>query len=140
MLVDGGLVNPVPVAPTLADTTELTVAVDLSGRFEAQPPPEATSAPIPDANNYAQRIRAFVESLQGPKRTPAPTRGMFDIAMAAMDTMQSTIARLKLAAYAANVVIEIPRNACGYIEFWRAEEMITLGRERARQAFEAAVP
>jgi NTE family protein len=139
MLVDGGLVNPVPVAPTLADTTELTVAVDLSGRFEAQPPPEATSAPIPDANNYAQRIRAFVESLQGPKRTPAPTRGMFDIAMAAMDTMQSTIARLKLAAYAANVVIEIPRNACGYIEFWRAEEMITVGRERARQAFETAM-
>jgi len=137
-LVDGGLVNPVPVAPTLNDSTELTVAVDLSGPFEAQPPPAVPSAPIPDSNNYAQRIRAFVESLQGPKRAVEPSPGMFDIAMAAMDTMQSTIARLKLAAYAPDVMIEIPRNACGYIEYWRAEEMIALGRERTRQAFEAA--
>ncbi len=138
-LLDGGLVNPVPVAPTLNDSTDLTVAVDLSGPFELQPPPVVASAPIPNANNYAQRIRAFVESLQGSKRAPEPTQGMYDIAMAAMDTMQSTIARLKLAAYAPNVMIEVPRNACGYIEFWRAEEMIALGRERTRQAFEAAV-
>jgi len=138
-LLDGGLVNPVPVAPTLADTTDLTVAVDLSGPFEAQLPPAVASAPRPDANNYAQRIRAFVESLQGPKRPPDPAPGMFDVAMAAMDTMQSTIARLKLAAYAPNVMIEIPRNACGYIEFWRAEAMIALGLERTRRAFKAAV-
>jgi len=138
-LLDGGLVNPVPVAPTLADTTDLTVAVDLSGPFEAQLPPAVASAPIPDANNYAQRIRAFVESLQGSKRPPDPAPGMFDVAMAAMDTMQSTIARLKLAAYAPNVMIEIPRNACGYIEFWRAEAMIALGLERTRRAFKAAV-
>lgn len=138
-LLDGGLVNPVPVAPTLADTTELTVAVDLSGRFEAQSPPAVASAPMPDANSYAQRIRAFVESLQGPKPPAETTQGMFDIAMASMDTMQSTIARLKLAAYAPNVMIEVPRNACGYIEYWRAEEMIALGRERTRRAFAAAV-
>jgi len=138
-LLDGGLGHPVPGAPTLADTTDLTVAVDLSGPFEAQLPPAVASAPRPDANNYAQRIRAFVESLQGPKRPPDPAPGMFDVAMAAMDTMQSTIARLKLAAYAPNVMIEIPRNACGYIEFWRAEAMIALGLERTRRAFKAAV-
>jgi NTE family protein len=36
-------------------------------------------------------------------------------------------------------MIEIPRNACGYIDYWRAEEMIALGRERTRRAFAAAV-
>jgi NTE family protein len=30
-----------------------------------------------------------------------------------------------------DVTIEIPRDACGFHEFWRAEEMIALGRERA---------
>ncbi|MGB5602030.1 MAG: patatin-like phospholipase family protein, partial [Gammaproteobacteria bacterium] len=34
-LVDGGLVNPVPIAPTLRDMTDLTIAVNLSGRGEA---------------------------------------------------------------------------------------------------------
>ena len=147
-LLDGGLVNPVPVAPTLNDSTELTVAVDLSGRPEPEPPTEAPSEPIREENVYTRRIRAWVESLQGsmrssdskaaePKAVPEPSTGLFDVAMASMDTMQSTIARLKLAAYAPNVMIEIPRNACGYIEYWRAEEMIALGRERTQRAFDA---
>src|SRR5438046_9068499 len=38
MLLDGGLVNPVPIAPTLNDTTELTVAVNLNGPIESRPP------------------------------------------------------------------------------------------------------
>jgi NTE family protein len=33
------------------------------------------------------------------------------------------------------VTVEIPRNACGPHEFWRAEEMIALGRERTALAF-----
>jgi hypothetical protein len=33
-LVDGGLVNPLPIAPTLRDMTDLTIAVNLSGREE----------------------------------------------------------------------------------------------------------
>ena len=37
-LLDGAVVNPVPVAPTLTDETELTVAVDLSGPAENRPP------------------------------------------------------------------------------------------------------
>lgn len=136
-LLDGGLVNPVPVAPTLNDRTDLTVAVNLSGRFE-EPPPPAPSTEAVDSNDYRQRIRAFVESLAAPKRSSEPARGIFDIAMASMEAMQGTIARLKLAAYAPSVMVEIPRNACGYIEFWRAKELIALGRERTRQAFEAA--
>ncbi|MFM9884652.1 MAG: patatin-like phospholipase family protein, partial [Burkholderiales bacterium] len=34
-----------------------------------------------------------------------------------------------------DVTVEIPRNACGPHEFWRAEELIALGRERTAQAF-----
>jgi NTE family protein len=52
-----------------------------------------------------------------------------------MQAMQDTIARLRRAAYSPDVTVEIPRNACGYYEFWRAEELIELGRERAAQAF-----
>jgi NTE family protein len=46
--------------------------------------------------------------------------------------MQSTIARLKLAAYPPDMVIEIPRNACKTLEFDRAAEMIALGYSKAK--------
>src|SRR5437667_7755517 len=38
-LLDGALVNPVPIAPTLNDTTELTVPVNLIGPIARKPSP-----------------------------------------------------------------------------------------------------
>ncbi len=136
MLLDGGLVNPVPIAPTLNDTTELTVAVNLSGPIESRPPP-LKRAPIPEGNTYRRRIHAFIESLHHSKaKAPAaPARGILDIALASMEAMQNTITRLRLAAYSPDVTVEIPCNACGFLEFWRAEELIALGRERTARAF-----
>ena len=46
--------------------------------------------------------------------------------------MQSAIARQKLAAYPPHHELEIARNACGTLEFHRADEMIELGRQVAR--------
>ncbi|MBI4195184.1 MAG: patatin-like phospholipase family protein [Betaproteobacteria bacterium] len=135
-LLDGGLVNPVPIAPTLNDTTEFTIAVNLGGPVELRPSPPP-SAPIPDGNAYRQRIRAFIESLHLSGAPAPPAHGMLNIALASMEAMQNTIARLKLAAYSPDVTVEIPRNACGFHEFWRAEELIALGRERTAQAFAA---
>jgi len=65
-----------------------------------------------------------------------PSRGLLDVAFTAMQTMHDTIADLKLSACSPDVIVEIPRNACGFFEFWRAEELIALGRERAARAFE----
>lgn len=56
-LLDGGLVNPVPVAPTRSDKTNLTVAVSLCGRIEERLP-----APPAVPNAYLQRIRVFVST------------------------------------------------------------------------------
>jgi NTE family protein len=136
-LLDGGLVNPVPVGATLTDDTDVTVAVNLSGPMEvrASPPPES---PKSERHRYQNRIRSFVENLnrsRGRTVAAAPTRGAFDIAFASMEAMQSTITRLRLATCAPDVMVEIPRNACGFHEFWRAEEMIALGRERTARAF-----
>jgi NTE family protein len=126
-LVDGALVNPVPIAPTLNDATSLTVAVTLSARAEA-----ALVAPSP------AKVRSFINGFRKPRNPAVPSLGMIDVALASMDAMQNIIARLKLAAYSPDVTVEIPRNACGYHEFWRAREMITFGRDRTRQAFERA--
>lgn len=135
-LVDGGLVNPVPIAPTLNDTTDYTIAVNPGGRYETRQEVQP-SAPIADENEYRKRIQAFIESLHITREPALSTPGMIDIALRSMEAMENTIARLKIAAYAPDVVIEIPRNACRIHEFWRAEEMIALGRERTARAFNA---
>jgi NTE family protein len=47
------------------------------------------------------------------------------------ETMQATIARLKLAAYSPDAVVEVPRDACRFYEFQKASELIETGREKA---------
>jgi NTE family protein len=149
-LLDGALVNPLPVTPTLDDETDLIIAVNLSGPAEQRPDPPP-AAPPAAGGVHRQRLRALVANLPLPRGRASPAvtaaaaaaaaeaqglrgRGMLDVAFVAMQAMQTTITRLKLAAGAPDVTIEIPRNACAYHEFWRAEEMIALGRERAAQA------
>ncbi len=133
-LLDGALVNPVPIAPTLQDNTDLTVVVDLSGPALTETHPHLRPKPSKD-NGYRKRIAEFIDGLQPARAAAKPQHGLIDVAFASMQAMQDTIAQLRMAGLSPDVMIDIPRNACGYFEFWRAEELITMGRERAQQAF-----
>jgi NTE family protein len=89
-------------------------------------------------NSYRRRIARFIDGLQAARVSAEPRHGLFDVAftsMQAMQAMQDTISQLRLSAYAPGLPVEIPRNACGFFQFWRAEELIELGRERTAQAF-----
>jgi predicted acylesterase/phospholipase RssA len=44
-----------------------------------------------------------------------------------MDTMQTTISRMKLAAYSPQLIITVPGNLATFFEFHRAPEMIDCG-------------
>ena len=125
--------NPLPIAAVLDDTTDLTIAVNLSAPAEVRPP--TPSAPTVSGGANRQRIRAFIERVL-PARTPSiRIRGPIDIAFDSMQMMQDTIARLTIAANMHDVMVEIPRDACRFHEFWRAKELIALGRERTARAF-----
>lgn len=140
LLVDGGLLNPVPVAPTLRDSTEMTVAVSLSGRSEEafQPKEEEPEPPTDDQNAYRRAIGQFIEGLQDKLGLMSdnlePDIDVFDIISRSIEAMQNSIARFRIAAYNPDHLIEIPVNACGIFEFHRAREMIDLGYERAERA------
>ena len=129
------MVNPVPIAPTLQDLTDITIAVNLNGNARPQ---AADAADDQDAkereNDYKQRILKFIEELSHRRREKDADWGFFEVIHHSLETMQDTITRLKLAAYSPDVIINIPKNACGPFEFYRAAEMIALGRRMAAQA------
>jgi len=134
LLVDGAVVNPVPIAPTLEDATDLTIAVDLSGPAETRVL-SAQSESLIRNNGYRSRILKFIDTMRPPRKATEPSRGMMSVAMVSMQAMQDTITTLRMSAYSPDVLIEVPRNACGFFEFWKAEALIALGRERTALAF-----
>lgn len=131
-LVDGGLLNPVPIAPTLHDHNDLIIAVSLSGKSRHITPvqPESTRKNN-RSTGYHKKIIDFIESLQrkGNSKNSHGDENFFDVISKSLDAMQSTIARLKLAAYTPDIVIEIPKNVCSIYEFERARELIEIGRQ-----------
>jgi NTE family protein len=134
-LIDGGVLNPVPIAPTFTDDTDVTIAVNLGGPIESRDDNVHESRPsTAQTSPLRQNIERFIDKFRTPLGSGKERDwGPFDIADRAFDAMQSTIARQKLAAYPPDVVIEIARNACGTLEFDRALEMIELGRNKARE-------
>lgn len=136
MLLDGGLLNPVPIAPTFIDEPDITIAVNLGG--EPDPELENPGNKQRQGDNgfekYHEMILSFIAGLQTSVATPLRRDwDLIDSLNGSFETMQGTIARMKLAAYAPDYLIEIPRNVCRSHEFDRAREMIDYGEEKAAE-------
>ena len=137
-LIDGGVLNPVPIAPTFSDDTQITVAVNLGGTvMTPQAPNDRQTAPAKDSPAFHEKISGYIKRLQQNIHGNSKMDwGVYDIANQAFDAMQGTIARQKLAAYPPDYTIEIARNACGTLEFDRADEMIALGYRTTEETVE----
>lgn len=128
-LLDGGILNPVPIAPTFSDDTDLKIAVNLGGPVDKSiSAPNQSEKKTPVEPGIMEKISQFIDTIHGPNtESESGTLGMLDIADQSFDAMQGAIARQKLAAYPPDVIIELPRNLCGTLEFDRADEMIEIG-------------
>ena len=143
-LIDGGVLNPVPIAPTFNDDTDITIAVNLGGAIINQPIKCAEVNVLPSKEKgetaIQNSIQKFVSSIQNKtsnktSSTIQDNTGMYGVATKAFDAMQSTIGRQKIAAYPPDIEIVIARNACGTMEFERSAEMIALGYSTAETVF-----
>jgi NTE family protein len=143
-LVDGGLLNPLPGAPTYLDGTQFTIAVSLAGRDVDEPfgpnPPEPKEGSI---DRYRKSIDEFLSSVQDklgiePKKEKKEKveLGVSGVMLEAFDAMQQTIARYRLAAYPPDILIEIPNNVCRTLEVYKARRLIHAGEHWAHETFE----
>lgn len=134
-LIDGGVLNPVPIAPTFSDATDFTIAVNLGGTMDHKEKILIDNSPISkNKSPFTEKITEFVESFKDSTVNHITKEwDAYDIANQAFDAMQSTIARQKLAAYPADYFVEIARNACGTLEFNLASEIIELGYKKAQE-------
>ncbi len=132
-LIDGGVLNPMPIAPTFRDHTDMTIAVDAGGPVDNEM--EATSkssGATSEGSPVRGRIQGFISQLRDSLGSSGTQEwAAFDVVNDAFDAMQSTIARLKTAASPPDKVIVIPRNRCKMLEFHRADELIAFGYDQA---------
>ena len=182
LLADGGILDPLPMAPIAAVNADLTIAVSLNCSETIVSRDEGPGATVEWLNrmvrstsalldtNAARSLldrpaaRAMLSRFGGPGAEPdtwpedadieptetdlddlddmaaapeVPRLGSFEVMNRTIDIAQSALARHTLAAYPADLLIEVPRSTCRSLEFHRAVEVIAAGRELATQTLDA---
>ncbi|MEA2072146.1 MAG: patatin-like phospholipase family protein [Campylobacterota bacterium] len=132
LLVDGGVLNPVPIAPTFHDNTDLTIAVNLGA--EAQHGISLDKDTQIENSSISTKITEYLSKITLPDSIKNED-GMYVIANKSFETMQGSIARMKLATYPADIEIDVPRNLCGTFDFNKAEEIIKYGYKLCETTF-----
>ncbi len=144
-LVDGGLVNPVPVSLARAMGGEVIIAVNLNGdivgRHLTQPPRLKPEKQEPERQALLEQVKQLFSDELRSKLLGAPAigrvskeaPGLFDVLASAINIMQDRITRSRMAGDPPDLLIA-PRLAhIGLLEFDRAEEAIEVGHRAVEQ-------
>jgi NTE family protein len=144
-LVDGGLVNAVPVSLCRALGADTVIAVDLNttllrrplgeaGRSPRAPKPAEPEVPAEegDSSNVLTAIREFAQDLRRRTNSGEPAAedsppSIYEVMANALNVMQMRITRSRMAGDPPEVLVA-PRLAdFGFLDFHRAEEGIAEG-------------
>lgn len=150
-LVDGGLVNPVPVSLARALGAHIVIAVDMNSEllgcrssesFDRADSAISTTAVIgSQAPQWLKEVLAPVFS-RVPQRVPA-LPSYFEVLVNALHIMQDRITRARLAGDPPDILL-LPRlGSFSWLDFHRAKEAIAEGAacvERAEAAIRYACP
>jgi NTE family protein len=146
LLIDGGLVNPVPVSLARAMGADVVIAVDLNadilGRHLHAPGSVATKARVPvvaaddeeaTAGWLSRMQDGFASLLPAPDPVRVRNPSLLEVVLTSVNIMQVRITRSRMAGDPPEVVIAPQLAHLGLMDFYRAEEAIAEGRRAAEK-------
>jgi NTE family protein len=148
-LIDGGVVNPVPVSLCRALGADVVIAVDLSrsvtgvtrrardqvaenhsATSTAEPHGEAHPAVSAEGSNMLSKWSGLVDGLVESFRSKRTEPGLLEVMNNAVNIMQDRITRSRLATDPAELVLRPNLSDFQLMDFHRAREAIEIGRRQ----------
>jgi len=119
-LVDGGVLNLMPVAPVMSDMTDLIIAVNLYGDYDGEIKVKFKSETKKKINLLHEVWDRIFEEKEEPTNM-------------SIELMMQVIFRYRRAEYIPDLEIKFPQNIAKWYEFHRALELIEIGRQHTRK-------
>jgi NTE family protein len=160
ILVDGGLVNPVPVSTARAMGADFVIAVDLNHDIVAGKAPRQKKQPTEESafsqtlnrisgDKYQaamERINISLQSLDNPALKQVRSwlaeeslPNIFEVLLSSINIMETQITQARLHLDKPDLLIQPKLGSIRFMEFNRAEEIINIGYEEARKQLETIV-
>jgi len=138
-LVDGALVNPVPVSLCRALGADVVIAVNLNSEMSAPSRPVMAEAGVATSafGHLTQQVGAWIgrrpsirtrflaDQIEATANEPAPN--VLEILAGSIDIMQDRITRSRLAGDPPDVLVTPRLGHIGILEFDRAAEVVEIG-------------
>jgi len=147
LLVDGGVLNPLPLKHVKRNNGDLLVAVDLNS-LNAYEKPKLTKKKT-QTENHNERLAALVQKWdelfghtqnvesKEKKKTTQQSIGYFDVLMRSVLLMQSKLTAYSMEITPPDLLIPISKDSSTVFEFYKAEELIAYGKEMCSKALDA---
>ncbi len=137
ILVDGGVLNNIPVNHVNRTPGDILIVVDVNAPIPLDLPLISKKKKEESESLYQKKIKEFYAYLH--KANPVHKEdklGYTDVVSRSIYLMINQIARLQMQNYKPDILIEISHEACGTFDFYKANQVIEIGRHAAKKQIE----
>ncbi len=142
ILVDGGVVSPIPAESVPRCTGDILVVCDINANIPYERPVVPQKAPKKHDYSLKRQLFEFVRDnthFFSTETKAGTVPGYLEVINKTFDIMQDSISNLTKKNYAPDISVEISREAASTFEFHRADELIESGRIAFRKALKNKV-
>lgn len=135
-LIDGGVLNPLPVNLVHKKEGELMVAVDLNSASTKSPPLKSLEPDEATEVGLLEWLKNFVKKKDTKKSTELDMSSITleQIMLSSYDMTQDRLTSMMLQMYPPDILVEIPRNTCDIFDFHRSSALVAFGKEQCKSA------
>ena len=137
-LLDGGILNPLPINYADKKPGDLIVAVDVNSNvaYDTSKHTKMEIAEDKKFNNHLEKLaRKWFKKENTQIDHNKKKLGFFELTMKSIDMMQDRIAANMIQQYPPDILVQISRSACSTFDYYKANKLINEGKI----AFERAI-
>ena len=137
-LVDGGVINPIPIDHVKRNNEALLVVSDVNAAIPYEKPRLKDAENKVTDNQYGAMLEQFFKKWNNliPKKENNSNKRLsyFEIVTKSVDMMQDKLSYYTVQYHQPDLYIEVSRESCNTFEFYKAKELIAAGRQAIRSA------
>jgi NTE family protein len=146
LLIDGGVLNNIPVNHAARVDGDLLVAVNVNARVPVYVPDISSEEDEKQKRAYRKKIDEFQAHLarirphhphEKPSQDQYDSYGYFNVVSQTISLAANHMAQMNLKTHCPDLLINVSRDSCGTYDFFKAAELVEAGRHATRQSLES---
>lgn len=135
LLIDGGVLNNLPISQVTRTEGDLLVAVNVNADIPLDKPRVTKEEKQNRLSIYQQKMKDFYHQFNwGNAKESEEQLGYFDLMNKTLALMTQHIAEVSMEKYPPDLLIQVSREASTMFDFYKAEELVEIGRLAAQKA------